>query len=177
MWVEAKNETERQTDILHISSLPFFPFSFSIHILISPRIHHRDFMVPSLFLLPFCSLLVCFYWFGLWKLGSFITCLKASIFLLCRHQGCNIIHKHSQHPPPHPFPSPSVLCAPLTLPKHKRVEWMTAWPQLLSSSCHFYLYSPAPIYYWNADHFFSSRVSKACKSGREPYDSVPSFIW
>ena len=68
-----------------------------------------------------------------------------------------------------PLPS-RTICARghLNFTKAQRVEWMTAWPWLLQSSCHFYLYSPAPIYYWTAGHYFSSLVSKAGKSGHEP---------
>lgn len=45
--------------------------------------------------LPFCSLHVCFYQFGLGMSGSFITYLKGSMVLPWCHQGrdTNTIHK------------------------------------------------------------------------------------
>lgn len=103
--VDENDSRERQTDILQISRLHFllllifyshhdFPWN------ISPGFYGAltfSFFFP----LPFCSLHVCFYWFGLWKHGLFIMDLKASIFLLCFHQGCDIVHKcckSAQHP-------------------------------------------------------------------------------
>lgn len=104
-----KRQTNRHFTNLQTS---FFHFLFSTHIMIFSGIYHQDFMVPScsLSLSPFCSLRICFYWFGLWSL-HLLTLLSP---------GCNTIHKHHKYSwPPSSLPAPSVLRATLTSPKHK----------------------------------------------------------
>lgn len=127
-----RKETDRQTDILQIPRLLFSPPSlsnfYSHHDFssnISPGFYGAFvFFFPSL---PVCSPHVCVYWFGLWTLGSFIIhiYLKASIFLPCHHQGCNITPKREESAQ-HPLflPSPSAPCATLILiwAKHKSRE-------------------------------------------------------
>lgn len=82
--------------------------------------------------------------------------LKTSVFWPCRRHGCNVAPKCYQPALStlSPFPQ-SALSATLILiwAKHKSRESTTGWSQVLSSSCHFYLYSQAPIYYWNMGHF------------------------
>lgn len=161
VYVRGRQERDRPTDILQISRLHFFTSYFLLTSWFS-GIYHQDFMVPSCSLpFPFCSLRICFYWFGLWSL-HLLTLLSL---------GCNTIHKHHKYSwPPSSLPAPSVLGATLTSPKTKGRVDDCVTTQLLQSFLSLLLIFPAPIYYWNSG-CFSLLVTKLAKADTHSYDS------
>lgn len=169
MWVEEKKETAQQTFYTSpgfIFSLPIFYSHHEFLWNLWPGFYGA-FMFSFPFPLLFTSHLFLLIWAlkalahlsHIWKPSSSYSAVTRAVTPFTNTTNTLGL----------PLPS-RTTCARghLNFTRVHRVEWMTAWPQLLQSSCHFYLYSPAPIYYWNAGHCFSSLVTKACKSGHEP---------
>lgn len=182
---EWKQEGDRQTDIFANPQIFFFSplhFLISIHIMIfssniSPGFYGAFmFSFPSL---PVCSIsCLCLLIRALNAWLIYHIYMKASVFLPCRHQGCNISPKatrllstlssFSRHL--HPV-SPSFLLGQSTKPESRWLRDHNCFNLLVT-----FTYISRPPLNTGMRVIFQFTGLKACQSGRWPIHSLTGFI-